>query len=93
MASVNVSVRMDENLKKQFEAFCEDVGLTMSSAITVFAKKTVTENRIPFDIGRDAPNAETIAALDEAKEFEAHPENYKRYPSFRDALKDVFAGA
>ena len=92
MASVNVSVRMDENLKKQFEAFCEDVGLTMSSAITVFAKKTVTENRIPFEIGRDVPNEETVQAIAEAKRMLADPSIGKTYTSVEDLFKDLGAG-
>ena len=39
MASTNVNIRMDADLKKQFETFCADVGLTMTAAFNVFAKK------------------------------------------------------
>ena len=57
--TANINVRMDADLKKQFEAFCADMGMTMSTAINIFAKKAVRENRIPFEISGDAPNAET----------------------------------
>lgn len=50
MAQTNVSIRMDEELKKQFEAFCADVGMTMTTAFCVFAKAAVRERRIPFEI-------------------------------------------
>ncbi len=38
--STNINIRMDKELKKQFETFCESVGMTMSAAFNVFAKKT-----------------------------------------------------
>ena len=38
MAQTNINIRMDENLKKQFEAFCSDIGMTMTTAFCVFAK-------------------------------------------------------
>ncbi len=47
VANVNVNIRMDNDLKEQFEAFCSDVGMTMSTAINIFVKKTVREYRIP----------------------------------------------
>lgn len=53
MAQVNVNIRMDADLKKQFEAFCSDVGMNMTTAFCVFAKKTVRERRIPFEITAD----------------------------------------
>lgn len=53
MAQTNVSIRMDEDLKKQFDAFCSDIGMSMTTAFCVFAKKAVRERRIPFEISAD----------------------------------------
>ena len=39
----NVNIRMDKELKKQFETFCNDVGMSMTTAFTIFAKKVVRE--------------------------------------------------
>ena len=50
MAQTNINIRMDAQLKKQFEDFCTNVGLTMSSAFNVFAKTVVRQQKIPFDI-------------------------------------------
>ena len=62
--STNINIRMDKELKKQFETFCESVGMTMSAAFNVFAKKTVSENKIPFEISAHIPNRETKKVLD-----------------------------
>ena len=67
MANVNVNVQMDEKLKKQFEDFCNDVGMNMTTAFNLFAKKTVKEYRIPFEIGNDVPNAETKKAIEDVQ--------------------------
>lgn len=53
MSQTNVNIRMDEDLKKQFDEFCSDIGMTMTTAICVFAKKVVKEQRIPFEITAD----------------------------------------
>ncbi|MGL5677260.1 MAG: type II toxin-antitoxin system RelB/DinJ family antitoxin [Cellulosilyticaceae bacterium] len=51
MAQTTLSVRMDENVKKQFDAFCNEVGMNASVAINLFAKAVLRERRIPFEIG------------------------------------------
>lgn len=50
MAQTSVSIRMEEELKKQFEKFCSDVGLSMSGAFCLFAKAAIREQKIPFEI-------------------------------------------
>lgn len=69
--TTNINIRMDAELKRQFERFCTDVGMTMTTAINVFAKKTVRENRIPFEISGDMePNEVTYAAMEAAEKGE-----------------------
>ncbi len=48
--AVNVNFRLDEDVKKSMEKACEEMGLTMSAAFTIFAKKVSRERRIPFEI-------------------------------------------
>ncbi|MDR0501933.1 MAG: type II toxin-antitoxin system RelB/DinJ family antitoxin [Treponema sp.] len=50
MAQTNINIRMDTQLKKQFEDFCSNVGLTMSTAFNIFAKTSVRQQKIPFEI-------------------------------------------
>ena len=49
MAQATVSVRMDEGLKKDFDKICDDLGMTMTTAVTMLAKKMVRERRMPFE--------------------------------------------
>lgn len=65
MPNVNVNIRMDAELKKQFEAFCADIGMTMTTAINVFVRKAVRENRIPFEVGGNVLNAEILNKVQE----------------------------
>lgn len=48
-----ISMRMDDDLKKQAEALFEDLGLSMSSAFTVFVKQSLRQGGIPFEITVD----------------------------------------
>lgn len=48
MAQTTINIRMDEELKKSFENVCDELGLNMSTAMTIFAKKMSRERRIPF---------------------------------------------
>lgn len=50
MAQTTICIRLDENLKKEFEQFCRSTGMSMSTAINIFIMKYVREQRIPFDI-------------------------------------------
>lgn len=50
MATVTFSVRMDSKLKKNFKSICEELGLSVSSAINVFASAVVNQKKIPFSI-------------------------------------------
>lgn len=53
MATTSITIRMDEKLKKQVEILFEDMGLNMTTAITMFAKAVVHQNKIPFEITAD----------------------------------------
>lgn len=53
MAQTLVNIRMDEDLKRNFDYVCNELGLNMTTAITIFAKKMSREHRIPFDVSVD----------------------------------------
>lgn len=54
MAQATFSVRMDETLKEQFDQLCTDFGMNMATAINVFARAVVREQKIPFEITSSA---------------------------------------
>ena len=55
MAQTSVNIRMDEELKKKFEEFCNEIGMSMTTAICIFAKKAVREQKIPFEVSAEDP--------------------------------------
>ncbi len=77
MSQTTVSIRMDSDIKKRFDAFCADAGMNASVAFNLFARAVLRENRIPFEItGSDDPFysvknqtriQEAIAQLDAGK--------------------------
>ena len=50
---VNVNFRLDEDVKKGMEQVCTELGMSMTTAFTIFAKKVCREKRIPFDVSID----------------------------------------
>ena len=53
MAQTTVSVRMDDALKRDFDEVCNELGLSMTTAITMLAKKMTREKRHPFEVSVD----------------------------------------
>lgn len=51
--TVNVNFKLDPDVKKSMEQACAELGLSMSAAFTVFAKKVGREKRIPFEVSVD----------------------------------------
>lgn len=87
MATVNYSVRIDADLKRQSEAIFGEFGMNLTTAITAFLKQSVRMGGLPFDARLSEPNRETVLALSEAEAIAAdaaHP----RY-AVEDALAEL----
>lgn len=67
MKNVNVTFRVDENLKKQADALFSELGLNLSTAFNIFLRQSVREQQIPFQVSKNVPNAQTLAAIDAAE--------------------------
>ncbi len=52
-STTNINFRMDSELKRTMEAVCADMGLSMTTAFTIFAKAVTRERRIPFEVTAD----------------------------------------
>ena len=77
MATVNVNFRMDEDLKAKMEKVCADMGMSMTTAFTIFAKKVSREHRIPFEVSADPFYSESnvshlVGIMQDIKEGKAH---------------------
>ena len=86
MAQTNINIRMDDTLKQQFDHLCNELGLTMTTAFNIFAKKMVRHQGIPFEVSLNTPNAETLAAIDNVN----HGRNLsKTFHSVSDLMEDL----
>ncbi len=64
MATAMVNIRMDQDVKRDMEAVCRELGMSMTTAFTIFAKKMGRERRIPFEVSVDPfYSAENLAHL------------------------------
>ena len=85
----NMTFSLDPETKKRFVDFCDDIGLSASSVITVYIKTVIRENRIPFIIeGTNTPNAETIAAMEEGDRISRDP-NWPTYTTLGKMWEDL----
>jgi DNA-damage-inducible protein J len=89
MSKICTNISLDSELKTQAQELMSDLGLDLSSAITLFLKQAVREQRIPFEIRRNIPNRETIEALNEFSQMKSDKFAYKRYNSFNDIIKEA----
>ena len=53
MAQAMINFRIDEKIKKEMEKICREMGMSMTTAFTIFATKVTKERRIPFEITAD----------------------------------------
>ena len=67
MAQTLVNIRIEEDVKKGMEEVCKELGITISAAFNIFARKMTREKRIPFDVSIDPFYSESnIRALNES---------------------------
>lgn len=83
--TINFSVRMDSDIKKQCEALYGELGINLSTAINVFLRQSLRVGGFPFDVRIKQPNKETIVAMLEAERIASDP-SVKRYSDVEDAL-------
>lgn len=77
METSNLSVRVDVNDKKSFEQFCANVGMNVSTAINMFIKAVLREQKLPFEICSKTFDDTVYEKLQEAESEMNH--TCKRY--------------
>ena len=83
---------MDEKLKKNMEQVCNEMGLGLTAAFTMFAAKVSKERRIPFEVAADPfPNTETLEAIEEVKRMKKDPSLGKSYTDVDQMMKELLA--
>lgn len=93
MAKVSTNISLDPELKKASQELYSDLGMDLSTAVTIFLKQSLRVQGLPFYVTRENPNAETAAAMNEYYQMKTHPEKYRHYSSFSDCLEEVLKDA
>jgi len=86
--TTNFSVRMDSEIKQQCEALYKELGMNLTTAINVFLRQSLRAGGFPFDVTLGTPNANTIAAMQEA-ELIARDRGVTRYRDVEEALREL----
>ncbi|HIT11343.1 MAG TPA: type II toxin-antitoxin system RelB/DinJ family antitoxin [Candidatus Pelethosoma merdigallinarum] len=86
METLNLSVRVDANDKKSFEQFCNSVGMNVSTAINMFIKAVLREQRLPFEV-RSNTFEDTV--YEKLKEAEAEMSNTSKRYSKEEILESM----
>ena len=86
MKTVNVTLRIDKELKDQAEELFEDIGLSLNAACRMFLKKAVQEQRIPFALTR--PDRKTRKAIADAEQGKDVSAGFDTVDELLEALED-----
>ncbi|EOS45903.1 type II toxin-antitoxin system RelB/DinJ family antitoxin [Lachnospiraceae bacterium JLR.KK009] len=86
MKHVDVVFQVDEELKTQADLLFEDLGMSLSTAFNIFLRQSVREQRMPFAISREVPNAATRAAMETAENGEDMYGPFESVESLMEAL-------
>ena len=86
MKTVNVTLRIDKELKEQSEELFEDIGLSLNAACRMFLKKAVQEQRIPFEVSR--PDRKTLKAISDAEQGKNVSDGFDSVDELLEALED-----
>ena len=86
-----INVRTEPEIKMQVENLYKSMGVSLSDAINMFLYKSIDFRGLPFNLCREIPNDETIAAMKETEDILSGKVAAKSYISFQDMLDDALA--
>ena len=87
--AINMSFRVDKELKKQADELFKNFGMNTSSALNIFLTQSVREQSIPFIPSVEVPNARLISAMEEVENIEKGVIKAKKYKSFEEVIEDI----
>lgn len=91
MATTNLTMRIDEQLKSQLQELVTNLGLDMTTFFTMAAKQAVREQALPFQPSiNESPNLDTLKAMAEVEYLIEHPEmRTKTYDDVDKMMEDI----
>ena len=69
MATTNLNIRIDKDIKDRAEGIFNELGINMTTAVNIFLRTAIREHGIPFELKLDEPNEVTVAAIEEGKKW------------------------
>ena len=89
MATTNLNIRTDKEIKDQAEKIFNELGLNMTTAVNIFLRTAVREHGIPFELKLEVPNEITATAIEEGRKLMADPSapRYSSMDELREALE------
>lgn len=91
--TANVNVRIEPEIKARAEELFANLGMTVSEAVNIFLYKSLLVEGLPFDVKLPKYNAETLAAMQEAKEILAGNMETRTYTSTDEMFAELNAEA
>lgn len=89
MANGSLTIKLDNETKKEFNDFCEEIGINMTTALNMFIKKVIREQRIPFELSLSKPNLETLQAIQESEDILNGVKKVKSFNSVEELFEDL----
>lgn len=87
--AINMSFRVDKDLKKQADELFRNLGMNTSVALNMFLTQSIREQSIPFIPSIEVPNARLISAMEEVEAIESGKIKSKKYKTFEEAIEDI----
>ena len=87
----SMTIRMNKEVKQEAQKIFASLGMDMSTAVNVFLRQAILFRGFPFDVRLDAPNEETLAALDEVKAMKKDPSIGKTYTDVDEMMKELLS--
>ena len=90
MATTNLNIRVDKDIKDQADRIYSELGMNMTTAINMFLRTTIREHGIPFSLKLDVPNEVTAAAIAEGRHLasDSSAKGYTNMDDLRAALEE-----
>ncbi len=85
--TANLNIRIEPGVKSDAEKLFATFGITLSDAVNIFLHKALMEGGLPFEVRQPRYNAETEAAIKEARDISSGKVKAKKYDSVDEAFK------
>ena len=89
--TTNLSIRIDRSLKEEADQVFNDMGMNLTTAITIFVKQAVRQKKIPFEIALDIGHDKSISLFDVMAASERIWENAVRTDTAGMSMDDIDA--